>query len=183
MPKKIKKEKETTFSSNKEKIINVDNIHYIFIALGILILCICIGVGIYVYREDKYHSHKDNAIVSFTYTETLDEGFNVFSLTETNTKQIFTEYNSLEVQDVREVSRGKYLDFNEEIYNSGIIEYMSDEESIVTDENWSLYIKFADGTKKYLYSSAIGKDNSEKIDKSSLASIISKYFGQEILYK
>ena len=30
MPKKIKKEKETTFSSNKEKIINVDNIHYIF---------------------------------------------------------------------------------------------------------------------------------------------------------
>lgn len=183
MPKKIKKEKETKLKNNNEKLINPDNVHIIFIILGILVLCICVGVGIYVYREDKYHSHKDNAIVLFEYTETLDEGYNVFSLKETDTKQIFTEYNSLEVQDVNEISRGKYLDFNEEIYNCGIIDYMYDEESIVTDENWSLYIKFADGTKKYLYSSVLGKEENQEIDKSALAQIIEEYFGQEILYK
>lgn len=184
MPKKIKKEKETKLNSSKEKIVNIGNIHYLFIALTVIIVCICVGVGIYVYREDKYHSHKDNAIVLFNYTENLDEGFNVFLLTETNTRQIFTEYNTLDVQEVKELSRGKYLDFNEEIYNSGILEHMSDKESIVTDTNWSLYIKFADGTKKYLYSSALTLDGEKKeVNKEALIQTIEKYFGRETLYK
>ncbi len=182
MPKKIKKEKKTTFKSNKENIINTNNIYYIFVAVAILVICICTFVGVYVYKEDKYHVHKDNAIVLFEYTEALDEGYNVFSVTQTEGKRIFTEYNTLDVQNVKEISRGKYLDFNEEIYNSGILEYMSDESSIVTDTNWSLYIKFADGTKKYLYSAAINQENKE-VDKSLLADIIKKYFNQEILYK
>lgn len=182
MPKKIKKEKKTTLKSNKESLINTNNIYYIFIAITILVVCICIGVGVYVYKEDKYHVHKDNAIVLFEYTEALDEGYNVFSVTETSGKRIFTEYNTLDVQDVKEISRGKYLDFNEEIYGSGILEYMSDEPSIVTDTNWSLYVKFADGTKKYLYSAAIDKENKD-IDKTVLSDIIKKYFNQEILYK
>lgn len=182
MPKKIKKEKETVLKPNKESLINVDNINYFFIALGIIIICICAGVGVYVYKEDKYHSHKDNAVVEFVYTEGLDEGYDVFSITETDAKRIFTERNNLDVQDIKEISRGKYLDFNEEVYSSGILEYMSDEQSIVTDENWSLYIKFADGTEKYLYSSALGQENVQ-VDKTGLAQIIQKYFNAEILYK
>lgn len=92
MPKKIKKDQE--IKKNREKFINVDNVNYIFILVAVIVLCICIGVGVYVYKEDKYHAHKDNAIVQFTYTENLDEGYNVFSVTETSTKQIFTEYNN-----------------------------------------------------------------------------------------
>ncbi len=182
MPKKIRKEKETTLKSNKKNIINTNNIYGIIIAIAVLVVCVCIGVGIYVYKEDKYHVHKSNAVVLFEYTEALDEGYNVFSVTETSGKRVFTEYNTLDVQDVNEMSRGKYLDFNEEIYNSGILEYMSDEPSIVTDTKWSLYIKFADGTKKYLYSAAIDKVDNE-VDKTTLAEIINKYFKQEILYK
>lgn len=182
MPKKIKKEKKTILNSNKDSIINTNNIYYIFIAVAVLVVCICIGVGVYVYKEDKYHVHKDNAIVLFEYTEALDEGYSVFSVTETDKKRIFTEYNSLDIQKVKEISRGKYLDFNEEMYNSGMLEYMSDEPSIVTDTNWNLYIKFADGTRKYLYSSAIDKAG-QKVDKTALAEIINKYFKKEILYK
>lgn len=183
MPKKIKKD-EKILKGKGEKLLTPDNIHYFFIAITVLVICICIGVGVYVYKQDQYHVHKNNAIVLFEYTEKLDEGYNVFSVTQTDTKQVFTEYNSLLVQDVNEISRKKYLDFNEEIYNSGLLEYMSDEESILTDDSWSLYLKFADGTRKYLYSSALGfEDIKPNIDKTNLANIIKKYFKEDILYK
>lgn len=183
MPKKIKKD-DTKIKSKSEKLITPNNIHYFFIVITILVIGICVGVGIYVHKQDKYHVHKDNAIVLFEYTEKLDEGYNVFSLTQTNTKQIFTEYNSLQVQDVNELSRKKYLDFNEEVYNSGLLEFMSDKESILTDDSWSLYLKFADGTRKYLYSSPLGfGEEKPNIDKTKLANIIKKYFNEEILYK
>ena len=182
MPKKIKK--ENNLKKDKERFLNPDNIHYIFIVVAILVICVCVGAGIYVYKEDKYHSHKDNALVQFIYTEDTGEGYDVYSITETDTKQIFLEYNTIEVQDIKEISRGKYLDFNEEVYNSGIIDQMNDTESIVTDMKWNLYIKFADGTEKYLYSSPLGKPEEEiSIDKTALAEIINKYFGQEIIYK
>ena len=103
MPKNIKKEKETILKGNKESIINIDNIHIFFMILVVAIVCVCTAVGIYVYKEDKYHAHKDNAIVTFEYTEALDEGYDVYSVTETDTKQIFTEHNSLAVQDAKEV--------------------------------------------------------------------------------
>ena len=180
MPKKIKKEKETILKGNKESIINIDNIHIFFMILVVAIVCVCTAVGIYVYKEDKYHAHKDNAIVTFEYTEALDEGYDVYSVTETDTKQIFTEHNSLAVQDVKEMSRKKYLDFNEEVYATGIADYMTETQAEQPDEKWSLYLKFADGTKKYLYSRSIDEST---INKEALDQIIQKYFGEEIRYK
>ncbi len=185
MPKKIKQEKETVYKGNKESLINVNNIHILFIFIAILITLICISVGVYVYIDDKNHPNKDNAIVDFTYTEKLDEGYNVYELSETETKQIFTEYNTLDTQEVNELSRGKYLDFNEEVYSSGILDKMSNKEENV-DFKWSIYIKFANGAKKYLYSPVVDSDGNIEdinIDKELLNSIIKKYFNQEILYK
>lgn len=183
MPKKIKKESNMK-KNNNEKFLNADNIHYIFIFIAILAVCICAIVGVYIYKEDKYHVHKDNALVQFVYTENTGDGFNVFSVTRANSNEIFLEYNTTEVQEVTEISEGKYLDLNEEVYNSGLIEQMNDEEIIGNDMKWNLYIEFADGTTKFLYSSNPDNPSEERnIDKSILSEIIKKYFGQEILYK
>lgn len=185
MPKKIKQEKEVIYKSNKEPLVNVNNIHIIFVILTLIVIGICVGVGVYVYFEDKSHPNKDNAIVDFTYTEKLDEGYNVYEISESNTKQIFTEYNTLDTQEVKEVSRGKYLDFNEEIYNSGILEMMGEKNEDI-DFKWSIYVKFADGSRKYLYNYDVDSDgNIEEIniDKEYLNRVIKTYFNQEILYK
>lgn len=182
MPKKIKKNKELHLRNKKEKLINPDNVHILIILIAIIMVIIVASVGAYVYKKDQYHSHKDNAIVEFTYTEKLDEGYNIFSLMETDTKQIFTEFNSTGVQDYREISRGKYLDFNEEIYNSGIIENMSDIQAVPTDLNWGLYLRFADGTIKYISDPSLDVSGN-KIDLSKLSDIIQKYFRQETRYK
>lgn len=185
MPKKIKQEKETVYNGNKKQLINVNNIHIIFIILAIIAVCICVSVGVYVYFEDKNHPNKDNAIVDFTYTEKLDEGYNVYEISQTNTKQIFTEYNTLDKQEVKEISRGKYLDFNEEIYNSGLLEIMG-KKIEDADPKWSIYVKFADGTRRYLYSHNVDSDGNIQeinIDKEYLNNVIKTYFNQEILYK
>ncbi len=183
MPKKIKQAKDTVLKGNKEPLINVNNIHIVFIAITVLILCICVGVGIYAYLEDKSHPNKENALVQFTYTENNGEGFIVYDMRETDTKQVFTEYNTLDVMDVNEISRSKYLDFNEEIYNSGFLELMEDEEREASDEKWQLYIKFSDGTRKYAYSSTLDNEENSSIDKQLLNDIIYRYFKEEIKYK
>lgn len=185
MPKKIKQEKETVYKGNKKQLINVDNIHIIFIILAIITVGICVFAGVYTYLEDKSHPNKDNAIVDFTYTEKLDEGYNVYEISQTETKQIFTEYNTLDKQEVNELSRGKYLDFNEEIYNSGLIEKMG-KKIEDADFKWSIYVEFADGTTGYLYSHNVDSDGNIQevnIDKEYLNNVIKTYFKQEILYK
>ena len=90
----------------------------------------------------------------------------------------------MDVQDVKNISRKKYLDFNEEIYRTGILDHMIDGEAVVTNNDWSLYIKLADGTRKYLYSAAIPSSQSEQeeYDLTQVRQIIEKYVGHESYY-
>ena len=128
--------------------------------------------------------YKDNAIVLFQYNETLEEGYNNFQIAETNTKQIATEFVSMDIQAVGHMSRKKWLDFNEEIYRTGIMDNMLDGEAIVTNNDWSLYIKLADGTRKYLYSAAISGTNTEEQGSkiSQVREIVTKYLKHDTLY-
>ena len=185
MPKKIKEKKETLLKGNSEPLLNVNNVHTFFGIIGVIALIIIVCVGLFVYLEDKYHVHKDNAIVLFQYNETLEEGYNNFQIAETNTKQIATEFVSMDIQDVGHMSRKKWLDFNEEIYRTGIMDNMLDGEAIVTNNDWSLYIKLADGTRKYLYSAAISETNNEEQGSkiSQVREIVTKYLKHDTLYK
>ena len=110
MPKKIKKEKELKFKK-ENKILNVNNVHYYFIALIIIAVIICIGVGIYVSSEDKYHVHKDQALVSFSYSEKVENGFNVYYVNEMQDKNIYATINTPEETVEKQWGRNKYLDF------------------------------------------------------------------------
>jgi hypothetical protein len=82
------------------------------------------------------------------------------------------------------MSRKKWLDFNEEIYRTGIMDNMLDGEAIVTNNDWSLYIKLADGTRKYLYSAAISGTNTEEQGSkiSQVREIVTKYLKHDTLY-
>lgn len=184
MPKKIKEKKDTVLKGNNEPLLNANNVHILFGIIGVIAIIIVACVGLFVYLEDKYHVHRDNAIVLFQYNEALDEGYNNFQIAETSTKEIATEFVNLDVQDVGKISRKKWLDFNEEIYRSGIIDQMLDGEAIVTNNDWSLYIKFADGTRKYLYSAAIsGQTTKEQEDSmSQVRQVVTKYLKHDTYY-
>ena len=184
MPKKIKEKKETVLKGNKEPLLNANNVHIFFGIIGVIALVILVGVGLFVYLEDKYHENINKAIVILQYNETLDVGYNNFAITEMSNKQICAEFVSMDVQDVKNISRKKYLDFNEEIYRTGILDHMIDGEAVVTNNDWSLYIKLADGTRKYLYSAAIPSSQSEQeeYDLTQVRQIIEKYVGHESYY-
>lgn len=184
MPKKIREKKETVLQGSKEPLLNADNVHVLFIIIGVVAAIIVAFVGLFVYLEDRYHVHRNNAIVLFQYNETLDEGYNNFQIAETNTREIATEFVSMDIQDVGHISRKKFLDFNEEVYRSGIMDYMLDGEAIVTNNDWSLYIKLADGTRKYLYSAAISGQNTQEQEESmsQVRQIVTKYLKHDTIY-
>ena len=176
MPKKIKREKELKFKKNN-KILNVNNIHYFFLALLIIVVVTCTCVGVYKYSKDKYHVHADEAIVRFIYSEKAEDGYNVYEVKEMEEKDIYATFNTPNSNEEKKWSRTKFLDFNEEIYLSGIVESEVGDKETDKDATWSLELEFVDGTQKY-YSS-----NSKEINKEELANIILKYFNQEIIYK
>lgn len=184
MPKKIKEKNDTVLKGNKEPLLNANNIHILFGIIGVVALLIVVSVGVFVYLEDRYHEHKDNPIVEFQYNETVERGYNNFAITEMNNKQVCIEFVSISEQDVKNISRKKYLDFNEEIYRTGIMDNMLDGEAIVTNNDWSLYIKLADGTRKYLYSAAISGTNTEEQGSkiSQVREIVTKYLKHDTLY-
>lgn len=178
MPKKIKKTKATKLEyRNKEKLLNVNNIHFILLTVFILVLCVCVGVGAYTYSKDKYHVHKDEAIVRFIYSEKVDEGYNVYEVKELENKDVYATFSTPTENVDEKWGRYKYLDFNEEIYASNVMDAQTTERENDAETVWSLELEFIDGTQKY-YSS-----NSSDMDKTELANIILKYFEKEILYK
>ena len=158
MPKKIKQEKGFSFKGTDEKLIRVDNVHYfIFLALITLVL-VCACVGGYVYSKDKYHVHKEVGFTNFEYTEKSGDGYTV----------------------EKKWSYGKYLDFNEEMYESGLFNQIFGAEVLIEDVDveWSLNANLVNGQTIH-NSSNFG----EEVDKTKFAEVIKKYFGQEILYK
>lgn len=176
MPKKIKREKELKFKKNN-RILNVNNIHYFFLVIFLVIICTCVGVGVYKYSKDKYHVHQDVAIVRFIYSERKDEGYNVYEVKELDDKEVYATFSTPTSNVDEKWSRTKYLDFNEEIYATKILDNETVEKENDGDAVWSLEVELIDGTTKY-YS-----NNSEKIDKTEFANVILKYFKQEIMFK
>ena len=176
MPKKIKKSKELNFKSN-EKIINISNIHYIFIALFVILVCICAGVGMYRYSKDSYHVHASNAVERLIYSEKVEYGYNVYYVIRNEDGEIFATFSTPSGDDENEWGENKFLDYNEEIYDSGILDYDTQNKDSGAGASWSLEIQLTDGTKKYYSSNA-----TTQIDKSKFAQVIKKYFGQDIIY-
>ena len=184
MPKKIKEKNDTVLKGNKEPLLNANNIHILFGIIGVVALLIVVSVGVFVYLEDRYHEHKDNPIVEFQYNETVERGYNNFAITEMNNKQVCIEFVSISEQDVKNISRKKYLDFNEEIYRTGLLDHMLEGEAVVTNNDWNIYIRLADGTRKYLYSAALPSAGTEQeeYDLTQVRQIIEKYTGHECYY-
>lgn len=179
MPKKIKKEKETKLKSNKEKLIRVDNIHYIVIFIIVILVLICGSVGAYVYSKDKYHAHSSVAISSFVYTEKVDQGYNIYQVSLDN-NEAYAYFNTPDNSIQKKWSNGKYLDFNEELYLSGVLEDKTQVriEKDGEDIEWSLEASLINGDTIYYSNNSV-----EKPDKTIFSDVIKKYFGQEIIYK
>ena len=178
MPKKIKKVKETKLEyTNKEKFLNTKNVHFFFLAIFLVLVLGCVGVGVYKYSKDKYHVHKDNPIVRFIYSEKKDDGYNVYEVKELAEQEVYATFNTPTSNEDKKWGRMKYLDFNEEMYASKILDNESSKKEDNADAVWSLEVEFSDGTIKY-YS-----NNSGNIDKTEFANIILKYFNQEIMFK
>lgn len=181
MPKKIKQDKDFSFKRSDEKFLRVDNIHYfVLIAVSILVL-ICACVGVYVYSVDKYHAHKDVAFTSFEYIEKTDEGYIVYQVSLNEDNKVYTYFNTPDGVTVeKKWSYGKYLNFNEEMYQSGLFNQIFGAEVVIedVDVDWSLNADLINGQTIH-NSSNFG----EEVDKTKFAEVIKKYFKQEILYK
>ena len=181
MPKKIKQEKGFSFKGTDEKFIRTDNVHYfIFLALIILVL-VCACVGGYVYSKDKYHAHKDVGFTNFEYTEKSGDGYIVYQVSLDDENRVYTYFNTPDGKTVeKKWSYGKYLDFNEEMYESGLFNQIFGAEVLIEDVDveWSLNANLVNGQTIH-NSSNFG----EEVDKTKFAEVIKKYFGQEILYK
>lgn len=176
MPKKIKKVKETVLKGNKKKIITTKNIHFIFIAIFVLIVGVCVGVGLYKHSKDEYHVHKDQAFVKFIYSESVHDGYNVYEVKQFENKDIYASISTPTSTKDKKWGDMKFLDFNEEIYATNILENQSMEKEYDNNAVWTLEFEFADGQVKY-YSS-----NGADYSGTELANIILKYFGEEILF-
>lgn len=178
MPKKIKKVKETKLEYRfKEKFLNTKNVHFFFLAILVIIIGSCIGVGVYKYSKDKYHVHQDNPIVRFIYSEKKDDGYNVFEVKELAQKEVYATYSTPTSNEDKKWGRMKYLDFNEEIFASKILDNEPGKKENDKEAVWSLEVEFSDGTIKY-YS-----NNSGNVDKTEFANVLLKYFKQEIMFK
>ena len=178
MPKKIKKEKELKFKNSEKKFINVNNVHYYFIALFIILVCICIGVGVYRYLEDSYHVNSSNAVERLIYSEKVDEGYNVYYVIRNDKGEVYATFSTPNNSDEKKWGEDKFLDYNEEIYASGILDYDTQNRDSGKDADWSFEIELADGTEKYYSSNA-----TTHIEKEKFAQVIKKYFDQDIIYK
>ena len=120
MPKKIKKEKELKFKNSEKKFINVNNVHYYFIALFIILVCICVGVGVYRYLEDSYHVNSSNAVERLIYSEKVDEGYNVYYVIRNDKGEVYATFSTPNNSDEKKWGEDKFLDYNEEIYDMQI---------------------------------------------------------------
>lgn len=181
MPKKIKQDSGFRFKGSDEKLLRVDNVHY-FIALIVLIMIlICACVGGYVYSRDKYHQHKDAAFTNFEYTEKTDDGYVVYQVYLDEENKVYTYYNTPDGNTVQKKwSYGKYLDFNEEMYASGLFDQIFGAEVVIEDVDveWSLNAELSNGKTIHNSSNFEGE-----VDKTNFAQVMKKYFKQEILHK
>lgn len=178
MPKKIKKEKEIKFKNKENKIINVNNVKYYIFASVVCLVLICVCVGSYIYAMDRYHAHASNSIVSFTYAEKVEGGYQVYTVNDMEKNTVNATFTSPDEVIEKTWSRTKFYNFNEEIFRSGLLDNKSQILSANETYDWRLDVELTNGTVLN-YSSA----SSEEIDKTEFAQILKEYFHREIMFK
>lgn len=177
MPKKIKKKdlKKLGKISEDEKIKKTEKGIFTLVILGLLIT---IMAGIFIFIRDRGYKYSNNKVLNFSYSEGMyDEGYDVYEL-DVKEDGIFSLHN-LGVESVnidKKWTRTKYLNFNEELYESGILE-LKTEDSIQSIENkWSYKIEiyFENGE----IFTAYGIEHPENTEK--FKNLIKKYFDGDI---
>ncbi len=170
MPKKIKQKKEKELKNKKEKVLNVNNIHFVIIGV-VLLLCVIVAiVGMTKYSIDKYHAHASVAVVRMEYFYEGENGNFNYSFSVIDGEPSGTA-NTPEKIDNKIWGEKKYLDFNEELYATGILENESQARIDGVAKDWYLEIETIKGDK-YFYSS----DSGVQIDRTALDNLVKKYF-------
>lgn len=172
MPKKIKQEKELKFKNNDENLINANNINAILMCiLGVCVIVLVI-VGVTKFSIDKYHAHRGNAIVNFEYTRKAETGYDSYIVTYyPSDNSAYAAKNTMEESIDTKWGNNKYLNFNEEVYRSGILDSESSISTEGADPDWFITVRTKDGTK-YYYSS----DATNQVDVEVMNKIINKYY-------
>ncbi len=181
MPSKIKKKeiKKLGIESEDEKINKAFKIIGIIAVIGILIM-ICIATFYFV--RDSSYEHSANPLVKFSYSEgTLVGGYDVYEV-ELKNGNIYTLHNlgDESVNIDGKWNETKYLNFNEDFYNSGALDFnvsnIPDEVENETNAwNYRLEVVFKNGETFVSYGVDEHPQNTEGFRK-----LIKKYFDGDI---
>lgn len=172
MPKKIKQEKELKFKNNGESLINANNINMILMCILGLCAVILAIVGITKFSIDKYHAHRGNPIVNFEYTRKAETGYDSYIVTFFKDENAaYGTKNTMEESTDKAWGNNKYLNFNEEIYRSGLLDNESQVSTAGADPDWFISVITKDGSE-YYYSS----DSSNPVDVEAISNIVNKFY-------
>lgn len=178
MPNKIKiKEEKKLGNVNEEERINKAKKGIFVVAIiGILVMLV---IGMFIFFRDRGYKYSNNPVVKFSYSEgRYNEGFDVYEL-EVKPDQIFALHN-LDIGNeniTKKWSQTKYLNFNEELYESGVLDFKEEYTSLDVEDMWSfrLEIKFENGEEFVSIGMGEHPENTEKFKK-----LIKKYFAGDI---
>lgn len=171
MPKKIRKEKELTFKRT-EQLINADNINQILMYVLAVCALILLMVASIKFSIDKYHAHAGNPIVNFEFTKKGEVGYESFILNYfEGDKTAYGTINTMEESTDKAWTNHKYLNFNEEIYRSGVLEVETQAKVEGSDPEWFMTVTTESGDVYYYSADAINQ-----IDEPTIEKIVHKYF-------
>lgn len=177
MPKKIKlkDEKKHKKISEEEKIKKARNIIICILTFGILVM---LSISMFIFFRDRGYKHSGNKVLKFSYSEGIpSEGFDVYEL-EVKDNEIFTLHNlGIESKNIdKKWSETKYLNFNEKLWESGVLEFESKNNVEESNDVWSysLEIYFENG-ETYISHGINHPENTDKFRK-----LIKEYFDGDI---
>lgn len=179
MPKKIKvvETKKLGKIEENEKIKSAKKKILLLFIIGIIVV---VSIGLYILIRDRGYEHSSNPIANFLYSEGyFERGYDVYEI-ECYDEGIYAIHNLGEENELMKEkwSKTKLLNFNEELYESGILDleetYLSDTEE---EQKWRyrLEILFEDGTTFASYGIGRHPEDTEKFKE-----LIKKYFNSDI---
>jgi len=178
MPKKIKKKEENKHEkiTEEQKIKKARNTIVCILIIGILIM---LSVGMFIFFRDRGYKHSENKVLKFSYSEGIpSEGFDVYEL-EVKNNEIFTLHNlGIESKNItKNWTETKYLNFNEELWESGVLEFETKNNLEESNDVWtySIEIYFENGETYVSHGSSEHPENTEKF-----RDLIKKYFDGDI---
>lgn len=172
---KIKNNKKYEKISEEEKIKKAKNTIVVIFVIGIFVM---LSISMFIFFRDRGYKHSKNKVLKFSYSEGIpSKGFDVYEL-EVKDNEIFTLHNlGIESKNIdKKWSETKYLNFNEELWESGVLEFESKNNVEESNDIWSysLEIYFEDG-KTYISHGSKHPENTEKF-----RALIRKYFDGDI---